>query len=370
MLNSPIIAPIATSDARQHVKFSGSDNFQKTLKARVERYFQFTGRSQRDCWQMYLKTAIIFCWFIASYVLLVFAANAWWQSVPLAISLGLSMAAIGFNVQHDGNHKAYSRHSWINRIMAMSLDLLGGSSYTWNHKHNTIHHTYANIADQDDDINVGFFGRLAPTQRRLGIHRMQHYYLWLLYGLLPMKWHFLDDFYDVARGKIGTHRFARPKGWSLANFIGGKVLFFSLAFVLPALFHPIWMVVVFYLLAFWVNGILISVVFQLAHVVEEAEFPLPDELTGKMPTHWAVHQVQTTVDFARNNWLLTWFLGGLNFQIEHHLFPKISHIHYPRISRLVEQACADFGLRYNTHRNFFAGVASHFRWLQRMGQPV
>jgi linoleoyl-CoA desaturase len=365
------VATVTGAGARKppHIGFAGSDHFQKTLKARVERYFSMTGRSPRDCWQMYLKTAIIFAWLIASYVLLVFFANAWWQAVPLTLSLGFAMAAVGFNVQHDGNHRAYSRHQWINKVMAMSLDLLGGSSYTWTHKHNTLHHTYANIADHDDDIDLGFLGRLAPEQKRRWFHRLQHYYLWALYGFLPIKWHFVTDFVAVARGKIGTHRFARPKGWSLATFIGGKALFFSLAFVIPALVHPLWLVVLFYFLAFWVNGLIISVVFQLAHIVEQAEFPVPDEATGKIQTHWAVHQVQTTVNFARNNWLLTWFLGGLNFQIEHHLFPKISHIHYPRISRLVENACAEFGLRYNTHSNIFSAVASHFRWLQRMGQP-
>jgi linoleoyl-CoA desaturase len=352
------------------IKFSGTDAFQKRLKARVDRYFRLTHRKPRDCPQMYAKTAIVLTWFFTSYALLVFAAPTWWIAVPLAISLGLSMAAIGFNIQHDGGHKAYSERNWVNRIMASTLDLLGGSSYVWDHKHNTVHHTYANITGHDDDIEVGFLGRLSPHQKRLRFHRYQHWYLWALYGFLPVKWQLFDDYLNIARGRIGNYKFARPKGKALLMFIGGKLTFLSMAFIIPALFHPLWMVIVFYLLANLVNGILLAIVFQLAHVVEEAEFPMPSEETGKMETHWAVHQVETTVDFARSNPVWTWFLGGLNFQVEHHLFPRICHIHYPKISRLVERTCKEFGVRYHAHKSFFAGVASHFRWLRTMGQPA
>jgi linoleoyl-CoA desaturase len=351
------------------IKFVGPDAFQKTLKARVERYFRLTGRSERDCWQMYLKTAIIFAWLAASYCFLVCFTTPWWIALPLAISLGLAMAGVGFNIQHDGGHRAYSKHNWINKLMAMALDLLGGSSYVWDHKHNTVHHTYANITGHDDDIDVGFLGRLSPHQPRRPFHRLQHIYLWLLYGFLPIKWQFVDDFWNIARGRIGSHRFARPKGKDLIVFIAGKVLFFSLAFAIPLLLHRFWSVALIYAISMWTQGVFLAVVFQLAHVVEDAEFPMPDVQTGHIPTNWAAHQVATTVDFSRNNQVLSWFLGGLNFQVEHHLFPRICHIHYRRLSRLVERTCRKFGVRYNAQVSFWGGVASHFRWLRRMGQP-
>jgi linoleoyl-CoA desaturase len=364
----PVGAPVRTKAKK--LKFSGSDGFHKFLKARIDRYFRLTKQSPRDRWQMYLKSAIILSWFFTTYALLVFTASAWWTAIPLAVSLGLSMAAIGFNIQHDGGHKAYSDKGWINRMAAFTLDLLGGSSYVWDHKHNTVHHTYSNITGHDDDIEVGPFARMSPHQPRYKFHRFQHWYLWLLYGGLPIKWQLFDDYYNIARGKIGNYGFARPKGKNLLLFILGKATFLSLAFVIPLLAgHSIWTVIGFYALANWVNGILLATVFQLAHVVEEAEFPMPDE-HSKMATHWAVHQVQTTVDFARNNRVLCWFLGGLNFQVEHHLFPRICHIHYPKISRLVENACKEFGVQYNAHTGFWSGVASHVRWLRQMGQPV
>jgi linoleoyl-CoA desaturase len=318
---------------------------------------------------MYLKTAIILGWLATSYVLLLISAGTWWLALPLTISLGLAMAACGFNIQHDGGHQAYSDRRWINRLAALTLDLLGGSSYVWARKHNVIHHSYSNINGHDDDINIGFFGRVSPDQKWLRFHRLQHFYLWVLYGFLPIKWQLYDDFRDVITGRIGGHRFARPKGWDLLTFLGGKVVFFSLAFAIPLLLYPTWVVLLCYLATSFVQGLSLSVVFQMAHCVEEAAFPLPKQDTGRIESAWAVHQVETTVNFARGSRLLTWFIGGLNYQIEHHLFPRLSHVHYPELSHIVQKTCAEFGLTYAAHSTFFSGVASHFRWLRRMGRP-
>jgi len=362
--------PLAAGHNPRSVKFAGNDPFLQRLKARVDRYFAMTGRSPRGTPSIYIKAGILLTWFAMSYIGLVFFAATWWQAGLVAVMFGLSMAAIGFCVQHDGGHHAFSNRRWVNRMAAMSLDMLGASSYRWDHKHNTIHHTFANIVDHDDDINLGWLGRLAPEQRRMWFHRAQHLYLWALYGFLPIRWQLVDDFWDIGRGRIGAHRFARPKGVDLAIFIGGKVVFLSLAFVIPMLVHPVWQVLLFYALTCWINGLVISVVFQLAHVVEPAQFPTPNPDTGRMESRWAEHQVQTTVNFSRHNPLLTWFLGGLNHQIEHHLFPRISHVHYPRISRFVQRACKRHGLRYNEHASVFAAIASHYRWLRQMGRPI
>lgn len=361
----------ARSRPASKLKFSGSDRFLRELRKRVDAYFERTGRSRRDCPQMYFKTATIMAWFATAYLLLLLVVHAWWLVLPLAVVLGLALAAIGFNIQHDGGHRAYSDHRWINKVMALTLDLMGGSSYMWDWKHNAIHHTYPNVNGHDDDINLGFLGRLSPQQRRFWFHRLQGIYLWLLYGFLAIKWHLVDDFYQVSTGHIGGHKIPRPKGKDLVVFISGKVAFFSLAFVIPMLLHPWWAVLSVYAIAAFVSGVVLSVVFQLAHCVGEAEFPVPTAEEGgtqRIQTEWAVHQVQTTVDFARGNRVLCWFLGGLNFQIEHHLFHKICHVHYPALSKVVEEACREFGIKYNSHRSFFSAVASHFHWLVEMGR--
>lgn len=351
------------------LKFGSEDAFYRELRSRVDGYFQRTGKNRRDCPRMYLKTAVVLTWFVASYALLVFVVTTWWLTVPLAISLALSMAAIGFNIQHDGSHGAYSERPWINKLMALMLDLIGGSSYGWACKHNIVHHTYANITGHDDDIDIGFFGRLTPHQKHFKFHRWQHIYLWLLYGFVSIKWQFYDDFRDVAIGRFGGHRHPRPKGWDLATFIGGKLIFFSLAFAVPLVMHSLWIVLAYYVGISFVQGIALSMVFQLPHCAENAAFPMPRADTGRIDAPWAVHQVQTTVDYGRGNRLLSWYVGGLNFQIEHHLFPRICHIHYPALSPLVEQTCHEFGVNYQANETFRAAIASHYRWLRRMGMP-
>jgi linoleoyl-CoA desaturase len=352
---TPAVAPVLGGK----LKFNTSDRFIRELRRRVDAYFEKTGRRKRDCPSMYFKTATILIWFAAAYLLLLFFATSLWSVIPLSIILGLATAAIGFNIQHDAGHKAYSDRQWVNKVMALTLDLMGGSSYLWDWKHNSIHHTYPNIDGQDDDINVGILGRLSPHQKHYWFHRLQGIYLWLLYGFLAIKWHLFDDFYNVAIGRIGEHKIPRPRGKDLFVFIAGKVAFFSMAFGIPMLLHPWWAVLGVYAMAAFTSGVVLSVVFQLAHCVEDAEFPAPvigPDGNPRMESDWALHQVQTTVNFARRNPVLGWFLGGLNFQIEHHLFHRICHVHYPEVSKVVEEVCREFGVKYAAHRTIFSAI--------------
>src|SRR5205823_5814936 len=189
--------------------------------------------------------------------------------------------------------------------------------------------------------------------------------MWLAYGLMTIRWQIWGDLRDWITGKVGGHKVPRPKGWDLVIFLGGKSIFL-LGLALPLLVHPWWVVLMFYVAASLVVGIVMSIVFQLAHCVGEAEFPqAPDNL--RMDKPWAVHQVETTVNYARRSRVVGWFLGGLNYQIEHHLFPRICHVNYSAISRLVEETCRQFGVRYAEHKTVASGLLSHFRWLRLMG---
>ena len=352
-----------------HLKFGRDSAFQIELRRRVDDYLLASGQPPRDSLRMYAKTGIVLAVFAVSYCLLVFGARAWWQALPLAIVVGLAAAAIGFGIQHDGGHQAYSSRPWINTLSAMTIELIGGSSYLWRWKHVVFHHTYVNITGHDTDVDLGIIARFTPHRRRLAFHRWQHLYLWPLYGLLAIKWQLIDDFRKLINGRISNQPFPRPRGRDLVIFAAGKMAFFTLAFGIPLTLHSPGVVLLYYGVAGVVAGLVLSVVFQLAHCVEEAEFPVPRASTGRIEHAWAVHQVETSVDFCRNSRLVTWLVGGLNFQIEHHLFPRISHVNYPAISRVVEQTCRDFGIRYVQHRSFRAGLVSHFRWLRRMGMP-
>lgn len=338
--------------------------FTEALRRRVDGYFAATHRSPRAPASLWVKTAFILGWFVASWALLVFVAAAWWQVLLAGASLALAMAGIGFNVQHDGGHRAASDRQGLNRATALTLDLLGASSYVWHWKHNVHHHANTNVAGLDVDIDIQPFVRLAPAQRWRPWHRFQHVYTWALYALLLVKWHFVDDFKDVATGRIGTQPFPRPRGADLVAFVLGKVVFFGWAFVVPLLVHPWWVVGLVYLGVSGAVSLLLALTFQSAHCVEEAAFPAPTAERRE----WTAHQVQTSVDFAPGHPGWTWFLGGLNYQLEHHLFPRVCHAHYPALAPLVREVCEAHGLTYRVMPSVRAALASHARWLKAMGR--
>jgi len=364
MSSQTIDAPTAAALERQGAPRYGEDGgFHQELRARVRTWLESSGMPPRGLPAMYWKTAFLFLWLGTSYVLLVFAAQVAWQAVLLAVSLGLAIAGIGFNVQHDGSHGSYSTRPGINRLMARSLDLLGGSSFVWQRKHNLLHHTWPNVEGVDDDIDSGSLARLSPGQPRRFYHRLQHLYMWPLYCFLAVKWQLFDDFATVVTGRMSGRPFPRPRGSELVVFLGGKLVFYGLAFALPLLLHPGWRVIGVYLLVSAVAGLTLSVVFQLAHCVPEAE-------TGPAHGSWAERQVRSSVDFARGNRLLGWYVGGLNLQIEHHLFPQLCHLHYAGMAPLVEATCGEFGVRYAAHPTFRSAVAAHFRQLRALGRAA
>jgi linoleoyl-CoA desaturase len=350
-------------------KFPGSRDFYAELRRRVHAHLKEGGYRERDIPGMYAKTGVLFLAFAASWVALMFFAHTFWLSIPLALLLGLTTAAIGFNVQHDGGHHGYSNRPWVNRLMARSMDLIGASSYIWHWKHGVLHHTYTNIDGHDDDIALGPLSRMAPQQARRPWHRFQHIYLWGLYSFLALKWHLVDDFYVLARGRMGEHKIPRPRGTEMAVFWVGKLAFFTWTLIIPLMFHSWPMVFLHGAIASLALGFVLSVVFQLAHIVEEAEFPDAELTEGQENRCWARHQVETTVDFAQNSKVLTFLFGGLNFQVEHHLFPKVCHLNYPRIAPVVAEVCAEFGVKYRSHPTIGSSLGSHYRWLRRMGRP-
>src|SRR5712692_9872796 len=275
------------------VRFQHGGPFQSELRRRIDDYFEQRGLGRRANGLMYLKTGIILAWFGVTYGLLVFGHLGWVANLPLAISVGLATAGIGFNIQHDASHGGFFDSRILNRLLSFSADLVGASSYVWRFKHNFLHHTYPNIVGADADISAGPMLRFAPSQPRRRVQRLQWIYAWGLYALLSIKWELFDDFRDVAVARIGTQPFPRPKSLELAALIAGKSLFFGWALILPMLLHPIGAVLLYFALASCVLGITLSVTFQLGHCVEEAEF-LDASPKRPLPRDWAEHQVRST----------------------------------------------------------------------------
>jgi linoleoyl-CoA desaturase len=240
MLRNSHMSHLSTPGVYSHPpKFPRDENgFHSELKRRVAEYFAGIRSREQDTLSMYLKTAVILCWLTASYVTLVFLADTWWSAIAASVSLAVAMTAVGFSIQHDGGHGAYSRRPWLNRLTAATLDLIGASSYLWRWKHGVLHHTYPNVDGFDTDIESNGIARLSPHQPRRWFHRWQHLYLWPLYGITASRWHLYGDIRDVIVGKIGDHPIQRPKGWDLVVFVGGKVVSIGLLLVLPMFWHP------------------------------------------------------------------------------------------------------------------------------------
>jgi linoleoyl-CoA desaturase len=350
------------------VQFPPRGAFFSELKARVDAYFDSTGKAKTGGVRLYGKLAVVFALFLFSYGMLVFASTTWIGALGAAFLLAQAYVLIGFNVMHDGAHGSASRKPWVNWLMGSTMDLLGSSVWLWRQKHNLMHHTYTNIEGRDDDIDTGGLLRLSPAQQRYFWHRYQAWYAPVLYCFFTLYLVFYSDWKRMFFGRIGKTPLQNRTRSALAGFLLGKLGYFLYALIIPALFHPVWQVLLVFLLVHFVMGATIAVVFQLAHTVEGAQFPQSEAPNGVMPYDWAMHQVLTTANFATKSRLVAFYMGGLNFQIEHHLFHKISHVHYPAISKIVEATCHEFGVKYLSFPSVRQALGSHFRHLHALGR--
>lgn len=346
----------------------GKGDFHNTLKARVSQYFDQNERRMTGSFSLYFKAALLCLGYIFLYIHLVFFTPSLWLAIPECILFGLLTAAIGFNIMHDGAHGSFSKNRTLNKMAAFSLNFLGASAIMWNMKHNIIHHTYTNIDGVDDDIEIKPWMRFAPSQKKMKLHPFQHYYFWFLYTLLHLLWIFFSDYQKYFSRKIGPVPLRKMTIREHISFWAAKV-FYAFAFI--AL--PIWLLgfttwLVGFLILTMVTGFTISIVFQLAHTVEHTDFPLPDEDSNRIENEWAIHQINTTANFATGKKAITWLLGGLNFQVEHHLFPRISHIHYPALSKIVRNTCVEYGIEYIEFPTMRSAIRSHVAFLKRMGR--
>jgi linoleoyl-CoA desaturase len=350
-------------------KFSNvPHSFHTELKKRIGNYFEEVGKSTTGNYSLFVKAVILMVIFAFIYIDLVFFTPSALWAILESVLLGGVVAAIGFNVMHDGAHGSFSKYKWVNHLAAFSLNILGGNSFMWNMKHNIVHHSYTNVAGIDDDIDIQPWMRMSETQKKYRLHRYQHLYFWFLYSLLYIFWIFLLDYQKYFKSRVGTMPLKKMSLGDHIVFWGFK-LFHAFLFV----FLPIYRLgftdwLISFTIFTAVAGFVLSMVFQLAHTVEHTAFPLANEVTGKMEDEWAVHQIKTTANFATNNPVVSWLVGGLNFQIEHHLFPKISHIHYPAISKIIRQACQEYGLVYIEYPRVRYAVASHVAFLRQMGR--
>ncbi|MFT6716579.1 MAG: linoleoyl-CoA desaturase [Saprospiraceae bacterium] len=352
-------------------KIPGKNSMRRELRKRTNEYFKSIGHGPTGNAELFIKAGIIVASFLAIYVHLVFfnSGNTY-LNIFLCTLLGFLAAAVGFNIMHDGAHGSFSTKKWLNELAGMSLNFLGANVFMWKTKHNTVHHTYTNIDGVDDDLNARPMLRLCPDQKRLGIHKYQHLYFAGAYSLLYIYWVLVTDLKKYFQGHVGGIPIPKMSIKEHLIFWGFKVFFGYAFIVLPISKVGVSSWTAGFLIFGMVTGLVISIVFQLAHVVEETEFPKVNEQTGTTDDEWVIHQLKTTINFSPKNLLVRWFTGGLNYQVEHHLFPNISHIHYPAISKIVEDLCKEYEVPYLSHYHFSSAVKSHIKHLKNLGQAA
>lgn len=349
--------------------FPACAGFHKAVKQRVEQYFMDSKLAKTGDWRMFMKTGVILLWLVISYLILVFFSTSLVGAMLMIFALAQGFALAGFNIAHDGAHDSYTKSKRINWLMGCTFDLLGGSQMLWRQKHNRLHHIYTNIygADEDIDSSHGLL-RLNPHQPWHPWHRFQHCYAFAMYGLLTLWWVTVGDFRKFFSGHIGHYKLRKPTGAEVSFFFFAKLFYYGYALILPCYFHPWLHVLLAFVGVHLILGLTLSVAFQLAHISEHSSFPTPDAHTGMMPQAWARHTVETTANFAPHNPWATWYLGGLNFQIEHHLFANICHRHYPAISTIVAETCHEFAIPYVSYPTVRVALAGHYRFLKTMGR--
>jgi len=350
------------------ISFPARSDFYKILKRRVEEYFTDKQLPRTGTWRMFVKTGIILSWLAVSYLLLVFFSTSLIMAIISAFAVAQGFVLVGFNIMHDANHGSYSRNKGVNNVLGFTLDLIGGSRMLWKQKHNILHHTYTNIDELDDDIHSNGLLRLSPRQEWRPWHRFQHLYAFPVYSLLTLSWITFSDFNKFFTGRIGEYQLRKPSVPEATLFFLTKLFYFGYMLVLPLLLHPILHVLIAFVGIHLILGFTLSIVFQLAHTVEGNTFPTPHEESGTIENEWAIHQVETTANFAPRNKLAAWYQGGLNFQIEHHLFSNICHIHYPAVSEIVQRTCREMGISYVSYPTVRSAVLGHFRFLRNLGK--
>lgn len=358
---------------QEKVKFVSTDRnqFFGTLRKRVDLYFAENQISKSGNSQMVIKSIVLLLSYVLPFIYILAFDPSFSISLLCWFIMGLGVAGIGMSVMHDANHGSYSKKKSVNSLMGYTINLVGGSALNWKLQHNILHHTYTNVIDKDEDIQDRLIMRFSPHTDVKFYHRLQWIYAFLFYGLITLYWVTAKDFvqyFQFIKNGLNTNS-KKENGNFMMKIILMKILYFGVILALPvfAFNIPFLEVLIGFLIMHFVAGIILSVVFQLAHTVEGASHPRPDE-NGQIENDWAIHQMNTTVNFSRNNKFINWYVGGLNYQIEHHLFPRICHVHYPAISHIVKETAEEFGIPYMENRTFWLAIRSHVSTLHRFGR--
>lgn len=356
------------------VKFSRQLDveFSKTLRKRVNQYFKDNNTSIHANTKMVIKTVFMIALYFVPYGLMVSGVfTNTWAILGLWLVMAFGMSGIGLSIMHDANHGSYSKNKKVNYVLSYLINLVGGNTDNWQMQHNVLHHSFTNIEGSDEDMDSAFFLRFSPHKEKHKIHRFQFIYAWFFYGLLTLAWATFKEFVQIRRFyKTGVCKSKKDYQRIMAKLVFWKLFYFFYIIAIPIIAVPEvspWITIVGFIMMHFVAGVILSSIFQSAHIMPECEYPMPDE-KREVKSSWMVHQLLNTCNFAQNNKALTWFVGGLNYQVEHHLFPNICHIHYSDLSKIVKKTAEEFNIPYYSHPTFRAALAQHGKMLYNLGR--
>ena len=355
------------------LKFANTgQDFITTVNKRVNEYFKTNGISRHANAEMVFKTIFMFSLYLVPYFLIMTGViTNVWAMFLLCLVMGTGVAGIGLSIMHDANHGAYSKKKWVNDLLGYSLNIVGGNAFNWKVQHNVLHHTYTNVHEADEDISPRGVLRMCPDSEWKSLHRYQYIYAWFLYGLMTFIWVISKDYMRIIKynkdGLVKKQKTEIGKEWVI--LISSKIVYITYTLVLPIVLLPVawWQVLIGFFVMHYVAGFILGIIFQPAHVVDGTEYPMPDE-SGQLENGWAVHQMITTTNFATDNYLFSWYVGGLNMQVEHHLFPTICHVHYRKISHILQETAEEFGVPYKSVPTFLGALALHGKMLKDLGK--
>jgi linoleoyl-CoA desaturase len=348
-----------------------NEEFHKVLRKRVGDYFKTKNISRHANAAMVFKTIAMLAFYLTPLCFLLTIEMSTWMVLLMWTIMGFGMAGVGLSVMHDANHGAYSKNEKVNKIIGSVIMILGGNDVNWKIQHNVLHHTYTNVTGLDEDISPPeALLRFSPNKKRNGLHRFQHIYAWFFYGLMTMFWFISKDYKQAMQfnkmGLVESQSISYRNHW--ITIIVGKIIFAFIFIVLPIWLcdAPWYISILGITIMLFISGLTLGAIFQPAHVVPTSNYPVPDD-SGNIDADWAVSQLYNTANFAPKARLFSWYVGGLNFQVEHHLFPNICHVHYRKLANIVKQTAEEFNLPYHSYKTFGRALLEHSKMLYKLG---
>lgn len=306
---------------------------------------------------------------VLSYGALLASGGAPLAALAAAVAFAMSVLFLAVNIGHDAAHETLVRRRGLNHAIQFAcFSLMGVDAYLWRFRHVVSHHVFPNVNGSDIDIDRNPFLRLSPNQPWRPRFRHQHLYAPLVYCFVALHSIWVQDYAYLFKRELANAKGIRHPWPRFVEFAAGKLVHVTVALAIPMLVLPLawWQVAIGYVAALGVMSLLFVIALVGTHFSTQAAFPEPDA-AGRIRHGFAEHALVTSVDWEPQSRLAGFFAGGANTHAAHHLFPRVAHVHYRRLSGLIAEVAARCQAPY--HRTSLAGmVADHLRFLRQMGR--